>query len=250
MLAAAGTILVATIYPFLLKLFTGLDVSIGPSYFNIAVIPLLLSGSLAMAISPLRPWNATDAEIVSLKTIGVAIGAAILTGFAAAHAVGGGGGVAGTFAIVGVLVFALVLIASKNVKKRNGQIKTAPFARKVNLLFGHGGVLLAIVGMCGAGFFSQEKIISVSDGDLINIAGLTLRFDGVERSEGDNFWIDRGTLTQVSAENSISKFTISPERRFYPVAGITTSEAAIRKTLIADLYVTLGDLRAPGDVEP
>jgi cytochrome c-type biogenesis protein CcmF len=34
---------------------------------------------------------------------------------------------------------------------------------------------------------------------------------------------------------------LQPEKRFYPVQGMVTTEAAIHTSLVADLYVVLGD---------
>jgi len=39
---------------------------------------------------------------------------------------------------------------------------------------------------------------------------------------------------------------LAPEKRFYPVQGMPTTEAAIDRSLRRDLYVTLGDPQADG----
>ncbi|MEL7030310.1 MAG: cytochrome c-type biogenesis CcmF C-terminal domain-containing protein, partial [Pseudomonadota bacterium] len=37
-----------------------------------------------------------------------------------------------------------------------------------------------------------------------------------------------------------------PERRFYPAAGSSTTEVALRRGVLGDLYVVLGEARAGG----
>jgi cytochrome c-type biogenesis protein CcmF len=40
--------------------------------------------------------------------------------------------------------------------------------------------------------------------------------------------------------------SLSPERRFYPVSRMTTTEAAIHTTWVSDVYVALGDPNEAG----
>jgi cytochrome c-type biogenesis protein CcmF len=74
---------------------------------------------------------------------------------------------------------------------------------------------------------------------LWHVAAYTLHFAGTERVEGPNFTADRATITVTRDGAPIA--TLYPERRFFALQQMTTSVTAIRTTLLADLYVALGD---------
>jgi len=85
---------------------------------------------------------------------------------------------------------------------------------------------------------------------VVETPGHTLTFNAVERQPGPNY-VREYSVVDVAAKSSGKALgTLSPERRWYPSGDTVTTEAAIRSTLFADLYVTLGDLRTPGATEP
>jgi cytochrome c-type biogenesis protein CcmF len=76
-------------------------------------------------------------------------------------------------------------------------------------------------------------------GDSFPVAGYELRLDGVAHSEGANFSADTATIAILRDGREIG--TLHPEKRFYPVQRMPTTEAAIDRGLTRDLYVALGD---------
>ena len=70
------------------------------------------------------------------------------------------------------------------------------------------------------------------------MAGWTFEFQGVRSVEGPNYY---ATRANIKVTHGGATEMIHPEKRFYPVAGTSTTEVAIRKTLGGDVYVALGD---------
>ena len=73
-----------------------------------------------------------------------------------------------------------------------------------------------------------------------------MRFDGVAPAQGPNYSAERATFTVFRDGEQIA--VMQPEKRFYPVSATQTTEAAIRTTLMADLYVVIGDQTVGQDI--
>jgi cytochrome c-type biogenesis protein CcmF len=78
----------------------------------------------------------------------------------------------------------------------------------------------------------------------MNIAGYTLRFDGVKAAKGPNYESARANITVLDGERTIA--VMHPEKRLFPAEGQDTIETAIRTTIVSDLYLALGDQREKG----
>ena len=76
------------------------------------------------------------------------------------------------------------------------------------------------------------------------MAGQSVRFDGVVEGQGPNYSREVGRFTVLEGDRQIA--VLSPEKRLYPVQNMPTTEAAIRTTGLADLYVVLGDSDGAG----
>ena len=62
---------------------------------------------------------------------------------------------------------------------------------------------------------------------------------GLRKAAGANFEADRASITVT--RNGAAVTVMHPEKRFFPLQRMPTSETAIYTTLMADLYVALGD---------
>jgi cytochrome c-type biogenesis protein CcmF len=107
------------------------------------------------------------------------------------------------------------------------------------LTIAHAGMGIAVAGMVATSVWKSERIESLAPGDSITTAGYEVTFDGVTSVEGPNYVAERGTLI-VRRDGDVVT-VLEPEKRWYPVARMPTTEAAIRTTLMADLYAAIGD---------
>jgi cytochrome c-type biogenesis protein CcmF len=107
----------------------------------------------------------------------------------------------------------------------------------------HAGLAIAIAGMTGASVWKVESIQVQAPGQSVTVAGYTYRFDGAREIRGPNYIAVEGTFTVTRDGRPVA--TLTPERRRYPVEGQETTEAAIRSTVLGDLYAVIGE--ADGD---
>ena len=103
----------------------------------------------------------------------------------------------------------------------------------------HIGLACTIFGVVASTSWETEKLQVMRPGDTMEIAGYTLRFEGVRELEGPNYDAIRGTF-EVSRDGARIT-SLFPEVRTYTDPPMQTTEAAIRPTLTADLYAAVGD---------
>jgi cytochrome c-type biogenesis protein CcmF len=116
----------------------------------------------------------------------------------------------------------------------------------LGMTLAHAGFAVAIAGMTASSVWKQENILVMRLGETTAIAGYQVRLDAVEPLRGPNYEGLRGRLTVTADSHFVTM--LHPERRQYPVEGSDTTEAAIRTTLMGDIYAVIGDPQDGGIV--
>ncbi len=243
---ATGVVLFGTLYPLFYEAMTGGDkLSVGPPFFNASFIPLMLPLVFVMGIGPFLSWKRADLPGVAQRLRLVAL-LTVLATLAIWYMTNGG-------PVLGYLsIFLALWLFFATLKEWALRVKlfNAPFAesrrRAANLprssygmTLAHAGLAVAMFGFIGSTVWKSEQVVFVQPGDVVSIAGFDVTFEGVERVRGPNYFADRGTLTVNKEGRFITE--LFPERRIYPVAESSTTESAIRSTLIGDLYASIAN---------
>ncbi len=238
---AAATVLLGTIYPLILDTLGQGSVSVGPPYYNATFMPIVLPLIALTALGPLLSWKRADlaGALGRLKlALAIAAGAALLAWWA--H-----GGPA--LALLGVGLAAWLFTGSlSEIAGRSrilapgglGRLSRLPRAAW-GMTLAHAGLAVAILGMTGSAAWKTEDIRVLRPGQSADIAGYTYRLDEVTPGDGPNYQATRARFT-VSVRGAIVA-ELHPEKRFYPVADTTTTQAAIRMLGLADLYGVIGE---------
>ncbi|NBC33748.1 MAG: heme lyase CcmF/NrfE family subunit [Alphaproteobacteria bacterium] len=241
---ATVTVFLGTLYPLFLEAAGGGRVSVGPPFFEATFVPLMLPMLVLMAIGPMMAWKRSDlAGALGRLKVAAGLTALVILGTLAWRL---GGPV---MALVGLALAAWVFfgaLAEFADRIRLFRLPLADSWRRAKglprsawgMTLAHAGLGIAIAGMTASSAFLSERIARLEPGGTIEIAGYDLRFEGVELVAGPNYQAQRATIT-VTAPGR--RFELTPENRWYPVAQQATTEAAIRTTWLADLYVVLGD---------
>ncbi|MEQ8968575.1 MAG: heme lyase CcmF/NrfE family subunit [Azospirillaceae bacterium] len=247
---AAVTVFLGTLYPLFLDAAMGEKVSVGPPYFNATFVPLMVPLVAVMAIGPMMGWKRGDlpGALSRLRVAGLLTAVAVLFAIWLA-------GFRPVLALLGVALAAWAFFGALSDLAERLRLFRAPartsWERAKGLpgaawgqVLAHAGVGVAIAGMVGATAWIEERIDLVRPGDTVAIAGYDVTFEGVEGIEGPNYVAERGRLSVTRDGEAVT--VLLPEKRFYPVAGMPTTEAAIRTTLAADLYAALGEAKGDG----
>lgn len=233
--AAAATVFIGTLYPLLLDAMTGQKISVGPPYFAITFAPLFVVLILLVPFGPRLGWRNGDGRAALralLPAAGVALVAAVIV-FA----------VATPHSLVAALAFALglwtIAAAVIDLLKR-GDIRALPIGAYASAL-AHLGLGITLLGITGTTLWRSEALELLKPGQSMQIAGYTLRLEGVQMLQGPNYIAQHATVDVLSGGKTIAVMT--PEKRAYPVEGQATAVTAIRTTGFSDLYLALGDAR-------
>ncbi|GAB5377815.1 MAG: hypothetical protein AcusKO_42770 [Acuticoccus sp.] len=242
---ATGTVLVGTLYPLFLEAVTGDKVSIGPPFFNITFVPVMLPLVVVMGIGPFLSWKRADlAGVLSrlkfafvvtiIATLAVwywdtqgPVLAIIAIGFAVWL-------VAATISEWADRVHLFRMPLSSSWRRATGLPRAA-----YGMTLAHLGLAIAIFGFVGSTVWQTEAIVSAREGTTVTVAGFDLRFDGVREVQGPNYVSRMGEIVVTRDGHSVT--TLRPERRAYPLASMTTTEAAIRSRPMGDLLATISE---------
>jgi cytochrome c-type biogenesis protein CcmF len=243
--AGMATVFLGTFYPLFAEVWSGTKLSVGPQFFDATFVPMLVPGIVAMAIGPILAWRKGDLK-GALRRLLPALAAAIIVpasvllvkGHAPPAALGG----------IALAVWAMTGVLS-DLADRVGLARlplATTWRRLIHLprgTFGysiaHFGVGVLIAGITVSIAWKTENIATMRPGQTIAIAGRTLRLVGVTEGNAENYRVRRAEI--VVSQPGHEPFTMYPERRFYPIAGSTTTDTAIATNGLADLYLALGD---------
>src|SRR3546814_8071841 len=92
-----------------------------------------------------------------------------------------------------------------------------------------------MAGMIGSSAWQSEVVTNLTPGDTVEVAGYSLLFEGVGERRGPNYTAERAGFAVMQDGEEIAR--MFPEKRMYDVRAMPTTEAAIRTTFLADLYV-------------
>jgi cytochrome c-type biogenesis protein CcmF len=239
---SAATILTGTLYPLVLDAAEGIKISVGPPYYSATVVPMLALLAMVMPFGPIFLWRRSDwrAGLYALRYGFAAAAVALIAALAIARPVSALGVLAITMG------FWLIAGSATDLARRAGSW------RKLTLLpsgawsvaLAHAGLGVVALGVAGTAIWKSEAIAVLAPGQTMNVGAYTLRLDSTERVDGPNYVADQASITVMSGGKTIT--VVHPEKRSYPVEQQTTTQSAIRTTVISDLYVVLADAREGG----
>lgn len=244
---AAGTVLLGTLYPLILEALSGgaTKVSVGPPFFNATFGPIMVPLVMMMAVGPLLAWKRGNLKTVAPKLVPAAF--ATVLAIVVTFALVPDGPVLAPFAM-GLAAW----LAAGTLAEWAARIKlfTVPLADSWRRLAGmprsasgmtlaHLGLAIMIVGITGSSAWRVELVTTLAPGQSADGAGYTVTLAEVTRGRGPNYNYERGLLAISDKGREIT--TLTAERRFFPIANQTTTEAGIHTTILADLYGVIGE---------
>jgi cytochrome c-type biogenesis protein CcmF len=243
---ACATVFVGTLYPLFLDATQGRSVSVGPPFYLRSFTPLMVALLVAMAAGPLLAWKRGDLA-AALQRLWLALLALLLVASLTWYVQGGGPWLAlvgfglGAWTVAGAATDLAERVRLFRVPLSSSAARFAQLPRNaIGAALAHAGLGIAVIGMTGSALWQSERVLTMRAGEQVELAGYTLTFEGVRSVPGPNYVAERGSFA-VRLRNGDAVATLAPERRFYPSQRTTTTEAAIRTTGLADLYVVIGE---------
>jgi len=103
----------------------------------------------------------------------------------------------------------------------------------------HAGLGVTMMGIAGIYAWTTEDIHVALIDVPFEVQGYELTLRSVSRGDGPNYVATTAVIDVAQGGKFLT--TLSPEKRFYPVAQMPTTEAAIHQNLKRDFYVVIGD---------
>ncbi|MEM1300976.1 MAG: cytochrome c-type biogenesis CcmF C-terminal domain-containing protein, partial [Pseudomonadota bacterium] len=108
----------------------------------------------------------------------------------------------------------------------------------------HAGMGITTIGIAGLLAYQVEDIRVAQVGETFEVDRYEITLADVRNVEGPNYFSTMAWL-EVRQNGRLIE-TLTPERRRYPVAGMGTTEAAIRNGMMRDVYLVIGEPQVGG----
>ena len=245
-----ATVLVGTLYPLALEAVNGAKISVGPPYFNLTFVPLMIPLLVAMPYGPFLAWKRGDAAAASQRLWLAALlaVAAMIAVYAFWHR---GPWMAPLCIAIGVWVVAGA-VADLAQRAKFGEIALGDSWRRLAGLprsahgtaIAHAGVGIMVIGIVATSAYRVEQVLAMKPGARAEIAGYGLVFKGAAPARGSNWQGEVGIFEVTRGGRPVTE--LGPGRRLYDKPRMSTSEAGIHVSWRGDLYAVLGDPQQDG----
>ncbi len=222
-----GIVLIGTLYPIVAASF-GVQLSVGPPFFNKAAGPIALLLVAVMAVGPLLRWRRDDAKAV-LRRVILPIGATLVAAIALLFVWPGVLPWAGLSLAAGLAVASVAPLWKRNLKR------TPLFT--YGMVIAHLGIAVSLAGMASDSAFTRETLVAVRAGEPARVGPYTVTLDGISPVIGENWSALEARLT---ATRGGSESILRPQLRFFANPPTSTNESAILTVLDGQLYTVLG----------
>ncbi|MDE0765311.1 MAG: heme lyase CcmF/NrfE family subunit [Amylibacter sp.] len=243
-------VFVGTIWPLLAELVMGRKLSVGAPFFELAFTPFMIILALALPVGAILPWKRAQLSRSGKPLFGAIILSITLGLLVWSLQTGGrmmapiGLGLAG-WVILGTLTDLIVRTRMLQLGFIAGLIRLCKLPRADwGKAFAHIGLGLTIFGIAAITAWESEDIRIAKVGERFEVSGYTFQFDDIKKINGKNYTADVGNISVFFDGRLVA--TLKPEKRFYPVQRMPTTEAGINSTLTRDLYIALGDAQGDG----
>ena len=228
--AAAGTVMLGTLYPLVLDALGGGKISVGPPYFEAVFVPLMAPALFLMGVGPLARWKrASLPELAVLLRWALAI--SFCLGMLLPLAMGKWSAMVG----FGLALAIFIVLGSLTTFRKNLKHTRSHYG----MVVAHLGVAVFVVGVTLVKGYESEKDAIMREGDSVELGRYVFRLDEISDVAGPNYRAARAKLSVARGGKPVT--VLYPERRVYNVQQTTMTEAAINPGLTRDLYVSLGD---------
>ncbi|MCV2868570.1 heme lyase CcmF/NrfE family subunit [Defluviimonas sp. WL0002] len=240
---SAFVVFIGTVWPLFAEMFFDRKLSVGPPFFEKAFTPFMVLIAILLPIGAMLPWKRgslakTLRPLSGALVLAFALGAlafALQTGRSALAPVG----IAlGTWLVAG---------AASELWHRSGR-RLARLKRLPRADWGkaasHSGLGIVFIGVSTLMAWNVEDIRVAKVGETFSLGDYDVTLAAVEKKQGPNYMTTMATMEVDLHGEHIA--TLYPEKRFYPVANMPTTEAAIDNGFLRDVYLVIGDEQKDG----
>jgi cytochrome c-type biogenesis protein CcmF len=224
-----GIVLIGTMYP-IVAASMGVQLSVGPPFFDKAAGPIALALMAMTAIGPLLRWRRDDAQAVLVRAgVPIAVAAFAFAGLIVFAMPIGVLPLLGLSLAAGLAVASVLPLARRNIRR------TPLFT--YGMVVAHLGIAVSVAGMACDAAFTQERLIALAAGETTRVGPWRVTLDGLSPVVSDN-WSALQARLSVTRGGDVER--LYPQSRTFSTPPTITSESAILTVADGQLYTVLG----------
>ena len=225
------TVLLGTVYPIFTEVLNDRKVSVGPPFYNIVIIPVVVLFLFFMSVGPKVKWIKN--QFNNLKLLLAILTGAIFINFFIIYFFKSYSTLS---SLIIISSFFLILSSFQDIFKLFKN-KSLNFSRVIShTAF---GFLILFVGLNYN--FSIEKDFNLKLGETQEFENYSIKFRDLQLKEFKNYKAVVGEFRIKNSQNN-SEQSLSPEIRIYDSPSTLTYEASIRSGLLKDYYITMSNV--------
>jgi cytochrome c-type biogenesis protein CcmF len=254
MVSALAAVLLGTLYPLIVEVFTGQKMSVGPPYFNAVFAPLLLPAVWLMALAPYSQWKSMKLAD-ALKPMLFPLLASVVVTSATIYLLGK----ASLMMVLGLAAAVTLATATAGQARRQlRRLKENGASRALfdrarllgmsywGMIVAHIGVAVFVGGVTMVKTYEIERDLVMRPGQTESVGAWRLTFIGVDDVPGPNYVAAHGVFELTRGEGKVIHL-LEPEKRRFTAGGQVITQAAIDYGFFGDVYVSLGEPNASAD---
>ena len=181
-----ATVFIGTLYLLALESLTGAKISVGPPYFNLTFVPVMIPLLLAMPLGPYLAWKRGDLpgamqRLLAAGARGSALPCRLVCAYCERGRPAGPFGMAlGVWIVAGAISewATRVKLFAAGVDEVLRRARGLPRSAYGGTL-AHAGIGLMVIGIVATSAWQSERVVAMKPGDTTDIAGYQLAFRGV-----------------------------------------------------------------------
>jgi cytochrome c-type biogenesis protein CcmF len=245
LVSAGATVFIGTFYPLVIEVTSNDKISVGPPFYNLTFVPMMIPLLLVMVVGPALKWKRDTIRegLAKLTRPAIVAGiglAGILIWTLGAHALAAFGFAFAIWIIAGSLAILVHRMRIGRVPLETSLHLARITPRSVyGLVLAHAGIGIAVAGITAMSAWKQETLQALPVGGALDVGAYRVRLDSVSTVQGPNYQAERGNFEISHGGRFVTR--LSSERRFYSVRRSQTTEAGIHTNLISNVYLAIGE---------
>lgn len=233
--SAMLTVLLGTLYPLIIDSLGLGKLSVGPPYFNMVFMPLMVPVLFLMAIGPAIHWQNYKASLIVARFKYTLLASLVLALFLPLI-------LTGSFSIsvvLGLLLAFWVIIATLQNSFSVKPTTTLQTKLKRGMLIAHLGFAITVIGVVLSSHYSVQRDVSMTVNEDMQVGPYSVHFLSVMPIQGPNYTGFQGNFLVSTHPQKI--FFLQPQLRLFTVQKMALTKTAIKARPFDDLYIALAE---------
>ena len=226
------TVLIGTTYPIFTEALVNIKISVGPPFYNIVIIPLIIPFLIIMAVAPKIKWI-RNKIIISINFF-LIIFLAILLNILINYYFESYSFLTNLIITSSIFLIIYSLQDLINIIRKKNSFDLSRILSHLGF-----GLLVFFIGLNHS--YSVDQDFNLKEGEKKEFENYVINFKSLNYEQHKNYKAVVGEFNLLNKKN-LKQETLLPEIRIYSQPETLTYEASIRTGLRYDLYLTMSNI--------